>query len=168
MMNLFILAGTRTPRTFVMSVCVVKRAQLALTLPRSSLFKYATGRYIHAPSTVYCRNVVVQTTAGYFSPVGRFPVYLREMPDVRETEANATRHYALHPSFPLQVMWNCAHVMDMMHEASNYGVQTTVGTFDWPYLKEARDTYVKRLNGIYDRNLANSGVKVIQGVSIGT
>lgn len=59
-------------------------------------------------------------------------------------------------------------MMDMVHEASNYGVKTTVGTFDWPYLKEARDTYVKRLNGIYDRNLANSGVKVIQGVSLGT
>lgn len=55
--------------------------------------------------------------------------------------------------------------MDMVHEARNYGVETTAGKFDWPFLKEARDSYIKRLNGIYDRNLANSGVKVIQGVS---
>lgn len=65
-------------------------------------------------------------------------------------------------------MWNCAHVMDMVHEAENFGVETTGGKFDWPFLKEARDSYIKRLNGIYDRNLANSGVHVIQGVSVGT
>jgi glutathione reductase (NADPH) len=37
--------------------------------------------------------------------------------------------------------------------------------FDWPMLKKARDDYVVRLNGIYGRNLANSQVAVIQGVS---
>lgn len=62
-------------------------------------------------------------------------------------------------------MWNSAHVMDVVNEAKHYGVETTVGKFDWPFLKEARDSYVKRLNGIYERNLANSGVQVIRGVS---
>lgn len=55
--------------------------------------------------------------------------------------------------------------MDMVHEAKNYGVETSAGKFDWPFLKEARDSYVARLNGIYERNLANSGVQIIQGVS---
>lgn len=64
-----------------------------------------------------------------------------------------------------QVMWNSAHVMDMVNEAKNFGVETSSGKFDWAYMKEARDSYVRRLNGIYERNLANSGVQVIQGVS---
>jgi len=65
-----------------------------------------------------------------------------------------------------QVMWNSAHVMDMVNEAKNFGVITSAGKFDWPTLKEARDAYITRLNGIYERNLGNSGVKIIQGVSI--
>lgn len=62
-------------------------------------------------------------------------------------------------------MWNSAHVMDMVNEAKNYGVIASAGKFDWPTLKEARDSYITRLNGIYERNLGNSGVKIIQGVS---
>lgn len=62
-------------------------------------------------------------------------------------------------------MWNSAHVMDMVNEAKNFGVISSAGEFDWPTLKEARDSYITRLNGIYERNLGNSGVKVIQGVS---
>lgn len=57
-------------------------------------------------------------------------------------------------------------MMDMVNEAKNFGVITSAGKFDWPILKEARDSYITRLNGIYERNLGNSGVKIIQGVSI--
>eukprot|EP00752_Nemacystus_decipiens_P010117 g9018.t1 len=64
---------------------------------------------------------------------------------------------------PKKVMWNSAHVMDMVNEAKNFGVITSAGKFDWPTLKEARDSYITRLNGIYERNLGNSGVKIIQG-----
>ncbi|KAL4173027.1 hypothetical protein KRP22_008184 [Phytophthora ramorum] len=35
--------------------------------------------------------------------------------------------------------------------------------FDWPKLKARRDAYVLRLNGIYERNLANSKVELIHG-----
>lgn len=62
-------------------------------------------------------------------------------------------------------MWNSAHVMEMVNEAKNFGVETSSGKFDWPTLKEARDSYITRLNGIYERNLGNSGIKIIQGVS---
>lgn len=65
----------------------------------------------------------------------------------------------------MKVMWNSAHVMDMVNEAKNFGIETTPGKFDWPTLKAARDAYIIRLNGIYERNLGNSGVKIIQGVS---
>lgn len=74
-------------------------------------------------------------------------------------------HLLQYPSFCLQVMWNSAHVMDMVNEAKNFGVVASAGKFDWPTLKEARDSYVTRLNGIYERNLGNSGVDIIQGVS---
>lgn len=56
--------------------------------------------------------------------------------------------------------------MDMVNEAKNFGVITSAGKVDWPALKEARDTYITRLNGIYERNLGNSGVKIIEGVSV--
>lgn len=55
--------------------------------------------------------------------------------------------------------------MDMVKEAKHFGVEVSGGNFDWLTLKEARDSYITRLNGIYERNLANSGVKIIEGVS---
>lgn len=35
--------------------------------------------------------------------------------------------------------------------------------FSWKFIKDARDKYILRLNGIYDRNLGNSDVKSISG-----
>lgn len=35
--------------------------------------------------------------------------------------------------------------------------------FDWGYMKQKRDAYVKRLNGIYERNLGNDNVEHLQG-----
>lgn len=55
--------------------------------------------------------------------------------------------------------------MDMVNEAKNFGIETSGGKLDWKFLKESRDTYITRLNGIYERNLGNSGVQIIQGVS---
>lgn len=55
--------------------------------------------------------------------------------------------------------------MDMVKEAKHFGVEVSSGNFDWATLKEARDSYITRLNGIYERNLANSGVEIIEGVS---
>ncbi|CAN0513767.1 unnamed protein product, partial [Scytosiphon promiscuus] len=53
--------------------------------------------------------------------------------------------------------------MDMINESKNFGIETSDGKLDWKYLKESRDTYITRLNGIYERNLGNSGVQIIQG-----
>jgi len=44
-----------------------------------------------------------------------------------------------------------------------YGVESADVSFNWAKIKAARDAYVKRLNGIYERNLGNSGVEYIQG-----
>ena len=36
-------------------------------------------------------------------------------------------------------------------------------TFDWAKIKEKRDAYVKRLNGIYQRNLGNDSIEILHG-----
>lgn len=78
------------------------------------------------------------------------------------TGSNTHRIRGFHAT---KVMWNSAHVMDIVKEAKNFGVEASVGEFDWPTLKKARDAYITRLNGIYERNLGNSGVHIIEGVS---
>ena len=73
---------------------------------------------------------------------------------------------------PKKVMWNAATIAEIIHEMNHYGfsVSSHEGedndiTFDWKYLKQARDKYIKRLNGIYERNLENSGVEKLFGVA---
>lgn len=63
-------------------------------------------------------------------------------------------------------MWNAATIAETLHDMSHYGftgMDDGSVKFDWPFLKEARDKYVARLNGIYDRNLDNSGVAKLLG-----
>jgi glutathione reductase (NADPH) len=64
---------------------------------------------------------------------------------------------------PKKVMWNAAHIADSLHDAPDYGFQLNVTGFDWLTLKTKRDAYIGRLNGIYERNLANDKVELIRG-----
>ena len=64
---------------------------------------------------------------------------------------------------PKKVMWNTARVAEVLGHAKNYGFDIEVKGFDWHAIKVARDAYVARLNGIYGRNLDNSGVEKIHG-----
>lgn len=66
---------------------------------------------------------------------------------------------------PKKVMWNAAHVKEVIHAAKHYGFNVQGAEFDWKFLKTARDDYIKRLNGIYGNNLNNSKVELITGVS---
>jgi len=59
---------------------------------------------------------------------------------------------------PKKVMWSTSRIAEFLHDAPGYGFDVEVRGFNWPDLKSRRDAYVKRLNGIYDRNLENSGV----------
>lgn len=68
-------------------------------------------------------------------------------------------------------MWNAATIAEMVHEMNHYGFEAPDDAvkFNWPILKERRDKYIERLNGIYDRNLGNSDVtKYIGTASLGT
>ena len=63
-------------------------------------------------------------------------------------------------------MWNAGTVQEMIHQAAGYGFTVEGVTFDMAALKEKRDNYVKRLNGIYEGNLKNSGVTSIKGDAV--
>lgn len=65
---------------------------------------------------------------------------------------------------PKKVMWNAASIADAIHDMHHYGFSGQEGvTFDWNFIKTSRDKYIKRLNGIYDRNLDNSGITRLMG-----
>ncbi|KDN46772.1 putative GLR1-glutathione reductase [Tilletiaria anomala UBC 951] len=69
---------------------------------------------------------------------------------------------------PKKLMWHAADTAEAIKSASEYGFGETVPKmespkFDWNYFAEKRDAYVKRLNGIYDRNLENDKVEYISG-----
>lgn len=61
---------------------------------------------------------------------------------------------------------NAAAISEMLHEMHHYGFsgyETGSITFDWGYIKRSRDSYIERLNGIYETNLVGSGVTRLFG-----
>uniref|UniRef100_A0A7S3AYT5 Glutathione-disulfide reductase n=1 Tax=Haptolina ericina TaxID=156174 RepID=A0A7S3AYT5_9EUKA len=60
-------------------------------------------------------------------------------------------------------MFNAGSMQQFFHQAAGYGFELGSVDFKWSALKSKRDAYVKRLNGIYERNLDNSGVEFIVG-----
>lgn len=69
---------------------------------------------------------------------------------------------------PKKVMWNAASIAETLHDMKHYGFSgydSDAISFDWGFIKENRDKYIVRLNGIYERNMANSGVDNIRGTA---
>ena len=64
---------------------------------------------------------------------------------------------------PKKVMWNAAQIAHALADAPEYGFDVSVRGHDWDSLKRKRDAYILRLNGIYERNLANRKVDLIRG-----
>lgn len=64
---------------------------------------------------------------------------------------------------PKKVMWNAAQIAHSAHDAVHYGFDLTLSGHDWGALRVARDAYITRLNGIYERNLANRKVELVRG-----
>ncbi|MDE2451887.1 MAG: glutathione-disulfide reductase [Gammaproteobacteria bacterium] len=63
---------------------------------------------------------------------------------------------------PKKVMWNAAGLAEGLRDAPDYGFALSAGEHDWALLKEKRDAYILRLNGIYEGNLAKRGVTLIR------
>ena len=55
---------------------------------------------------------------------------------------------------PKKIMWNAAEVGGALHDAADYGFSAPEPGHDWAALKNRRDAYVHRLNGVYAMNLA--------------
>eukprot|EP00002_Diphylleia_rotans_P032732 TRINITY_DN689_c0_g1_i1.p1 TRINITY_DN689_c0_g1~~TRINITY_DN689_c0_g1_i1.p1 ORF type:complete len:459 (-),score=134.80 TRINITY_DN689_c0_g1_i1:102-1478(-) len=64
---------------------------------------------------------------------------------------------------PKKVMWNAAQIADMIGDAEGYGFGKLSANLDFPLLKQKRDAYIARLNGIYDNLLIKSKVQVFRG-----
>ncbi|KAI0436909.1 putative glutathione protein [Xylaria telfairii] len=65
---------------------------------------------------------------------------------------------------PKKITFNAAAIAEAIHEGKAYGfhVQETA-PFDWSSFKVKRDAYIKRLNGIYERNLTNDKIEYVYG-----
>ena len=66
---------------------------------------------------------------------------------------------------PKKVMWYSASHAHSARLAKDYGFDLTVNGHDWSKLKERRDAYVKRLNDIYQKNLAKRDVMLLTGTA---
>lgn len=64
---------------------------------------------------------------------------------------------------PKKVMWAGAGIAEMLQHASGYGFDIVLNGFNWQTLKQRRDAYIERLNGIYAKNLTNNQVDQIVG-----
>lgn len=70
---------------------------------------------------------------------------------------------------PKKVMFYTAMHSEMLHDREEYGFKSDGTTkFDWSVVKTKRDAYIKRLNGIYDRNLENAKVEKVFGHAVFT
>jgi glutathione reductase (NADPH) len=50
---------------------------------------------------------------------------------------------------PKKLMYNAAHISEVVKQSGHYGYSIPHANFDWANLKRSRDTYIKRLNNIY-------------------
>jgi glutathione reductase (NADPH) len=71
---------------------------------------------------------------------------------------------------PKKLMWHAADRAEALKEAHEFGFGTKDGKplndvpeFQWKYFSEKRDAYIRKLNGIYDRNVEKDGGEYISG-----
>ncbi|THH23262.1 hypothetical protein EUX98_g7917 [Antrodiella citrinella] len=65
---------------------------------------------------------------------------------------------------PKKIMWHAADIADKIRHAKGYQfLGTSEPQFNWKTFKPQRDAYIRRLNGIYDNNLAKDGVDFYRG-----
>lgn len=66
---------------------------------------------------------------------------------------------------PKKVMYMTANMAETLHhDAADYGFDNVgEAKFNMQRLKEKRDAYILRLNGIYARNLGKDGINIVEG-----
>ncbi len=66
---------------------------------------------------------------------------------------------------PKKIMWYAANYAESFHDIGDYGFSHQTVDFDWAKLVAHREAYIHRLNGIYETNLGNNKVEIIQGMA---
>ncbi len=66
---------------------------------------------------------------------------------------------------PKKVMWHAATLAEHLEMAAGYGFEIGETSLDWGRLKQARDTYIARLNDLYAANLERRGVARFEGMA---
>ena len=68
---------------------------------------------------------------------------------------------------PKKVMFCASNLREeILQDAADYGLNVKDDVaFDWKGLFQKRNSYIERLNGIYQRNLDNSKVEIIRGLA---
>ncbi len=66
---------------------------------------------------------------------------------------------------PKKVMWNAVALAEAIGHAPSYGFDVRVGGHDWAKLKQGRDAFVLRLNGIYERNLERKSIVTVRAAA---
>lgn len=85
---------------------------------------------------------------------GFFPFFVR-------SSANTSLSYSC---VPKKVTFNAAAIAEAIHDSKAYGFSVEEKKpFDFTSFKHKRDAYIKRLNGIYERNLKNDKVEYVAG-----
>ena len=62
---------------------------------------------------------------------------------------------------PKKLLWTAANLKHDLLDAAGWGFDVEVKSHSWRKLKEARDKYIKNLNGLYTRGLNGNGVTII-------
>ena len=63
---------------------------------------------------------------------------------------------------PKKLFVYASQFSESFEEAKGFGWTSGEAKFDWPTLIERKDREIDRLNGIYIRNLKNSGVEIFE------
>jgi len=64
---------------------------------------------------------------------------------------------------PKKVMWFASGIAETLHNASGYGFDADLRSFDWGKLVEAREGYIQGILDWYDNYLADSDIDHLQG-----
>ncbi|KAK5115001.1 GTP-binding protein gtr1 [Meristemomyces frigidus] len=67
---------------------------------------------------------------------------------------------------PKKITWQAADIAEKIKESKAYGFSVSeTAPFDWTMFKNKRDAYIRRLNGIYEKNLKNDKVEYMHGTA---
>jgi glutathione reductase (NADPH) len=64
---------------------------------------------------------------------------------------------------PKKIMWNAGEIAHVLRDAADYGFQVTPGPMHWKQLVNSREEFIRRLNTIYEGNLAKRKVDLVRG-----